>query len=83
MPVEETAEASETAAEATTEEVRTDEAPAPETAAEENHGAQETISEATPAEYVADGLTVEQVAPRFRAMGEVGMSAADAVDLLR
>ncbi len=79
VPVEETAEASETAAEATTEEVRVDEATAPETAAEENHGAQEAVSEATPAEYVADGLTVEQVAPRFRAMGEAGMSASDAV----
>lgn len=79
VPVEETAEASETAAEAETEEVRADEAPAPETAAEESHGAQEAVSEATPAEYVADGLTVEQVAPRFRAMGEAGMSASDAV----
>lgn len=79
VPTEETAEAPEPAAEATTEEVRADEAPAPETAAEESHGAQEAVSEATPAEYVADGLTVYQVAPRFRAMGEAGMSASDAV----
>ncbi len=79
VPTEETAEAPETAAEAETEEVRADEAPAPETAAEESHGAQEAVSEATPAEYVADGLTVDQVAPRFRAMGEAGMSASDAV----
>ena len=79
VPVEETAEASETAAEAATEEVRADEAPTTETAVKESHGAQEAVSEASPAEYVADGLTVEQVAPRFRAMGEAGMSVSDAV----
>lgn len=79
VSTEETAEAPETAAEAATEEIRADEAPTTETAAEESHGAQEAVSEATPAEYVADGLTVEQVAPRFRAMGEAGMSASDAV----
>ena len=78
VSTEETVEAPGTAAEAATEEVRAD-APTTETAAEESHGAQEAVSEATPAEYVADGLTVEQVAPRFRAMGEAGMSASDAV----
>lgn len=79
VSTEETAEAPETTAEAETEEVRADEDQTTETAAEESHGAQEAVSEATPAEYVADGLTVEQVAPRFRAMGEAGMSASDAV----
>lgn len=79
VSTDDTAEAPETTAEDATEEVRADEAPTTETAAEESHGAQEAVSEATPAEYVADGLTVEQVAPRFRAMGEAGMSASDAV----
>lgn len=72
-------ETPEEAAEAADEEERADGSPAPEIAAEESHGAQEAVSEASPVEYVADGLTAEQVVPRFRAMGEAGMSAADAV----
>ncbi|MBO5510270.1 MAG: strawberry notch family protein [Clostridia bacterium] len=78
VPVEETAEASETAAEAATEEVRADEAPESETAAEESHGAEEGISAVTSsaeAEVVGPGgMTLGQVIPRFRAMGEAGFS---------
>ncbi len=78
-PAETVAESPEEAAGATPEEERADGDPAPEIAAEESRGAEETASEASAVEYVADGLTAEQVAPRFREMGEVGMSVSDAV----
>ncbi len=78
-PAETVAESPTEAAGVTPEEERADGDPAPEIAAEESHGAEETVSEASSVEYVADGLTAEQVAPRFRAMGEAGMSVSDAV----
>ena len=90
LQTEEPVKTPENATEAATEEVRADEAPTTETAAEESHGAQEAVSEAptrsnapfndsVDSEIVAaNGLTVGQVVPRFKAAGEAGWSLTEA-----